>query len=303
MRSLVLPVTGGAVAEIRRMLPVAGTLIVAAVIAAAAQLGPVAPVAPVSVVPVLLAYACGAYAQTWPGLAATVALIVALQLYVGFADAPNLEIAVATLPIWWAGREVRQRRQVVRDLTARTRELEREEEAFVRLAVQRERARIARDLHDIVSHHVAVIVQALAEAHRLVRALQPGVDAPKRLAPLLERARALGASVVVIPASIALPPETEAIAHAVVREAITNAIKHALAARLEIRIAAEQDGTVVISARNALSTATSTIATTGSGLGIVGMRERVEMVGGTLLAESDGGDGFVLRATLPFAST
>ena len=74
--------------------------------------------------------------------------------------------------------EVRRRRQVVSELAARTRELEAEEEAFVRLSVQRERARIARDLHDIVSHHLAVMV-IQAGAGRLAEPWQADVAAER----------------------------------------------------------------------------------------------------------------------------
>src|SRR5579884_2370268 len=143
----------------RRTQPVAGTLITAVLIAAApATSGSFPPGLFAFVLPVVLAYACGAHAATSPGLAAVVALMVAIQIHLGFADAPNAEIAITTLPVWLGGREVRRRRWLVRELSERTRELELEEEAFVELAVQHERARIARDLHDIVSHHVALMV-------------------------------------------------------------------------------------------------------------------------------------------------
>jgi signal transduction histidine kinase len=317
----------GAPLFFRRTHPVAGTLLAAALIAAAPQTSGTFPPSLFGfVVPVVLSYACGAYATTLSGLTAVVALITGLQIHMGFADAPNAEIAIAALPPWWAGREVRRRRQVVRDLAARTRELETEEEAFVRLSVQRERARIARDLHDIVSHHVALMViqagagrlaepwdadaaagrfgtirdagvQALTEADRLVTLLQSGGADHVRLSPLLDRARELGAELVVTPADLALPPDLEAVAHHVTREAITNAMKHAPGAKLEIHL--DLDSTALtISVRNKLVATTSPIAATGSGLGLAGMRERVAAAGGSLVAAADNGS-FWLRATLP----
>jgi signal transduction histidine kinase len=311
---------------VRRSHPVAGTLATSALIAAApAVTGRTGPGLPGFILPVVLAYACGAYAPTLPGLAATAALTVALQIYTGFADAPNLEIAISTLPVWWVGREVRRRRQLVRALAERTRELEAEEEAFVRLSVQHERARIARDLHDIVSHHVALMViqagagrladpwddtvaanrfatirgagvQALTEADRLVTVLRPDAELA-RLAPLLDRARALGAHVAVPAHELELSPELEALAHHVTREAITNALKHASGEKLHIELVLDS-AALTITARNARVATASPIAATGSGLGLAGMRERVAAAGGSVVAQPDG-DDFVLRATLP----
>jgi signal transduction histidine kinase len=312
---------------VRRTHPVAGTIFAAALIAAAPETsGSFPPSLFEYVLPVVLAYACGAHSATGPGLAATVALIVGIQIHLGFADAPNGEIAIATLPPWWAGREVRRRRQLVRELAERTRELETEEEAFVRLSVQRERARIARDLHDIVSHHVALMViqagagrlaepwnadaaasrlatirdagaQALTEADRLVSMLHPVGAQHARLSPLLDRARELGAHVLVTPRDMILAGDLEVLAHHVVREAITNAMKHAPGAKLDIRLAL--DGTALtIAVHNTHVATTSPIAATGSGLGLAGMRERVATAGGSLHVHSDS-DGFQLRATLP----
>ena len=234
--------------------------------------------------------------------------------------------AITTLPVWFAGREVRRRRELVSKLTQRTRELEAEEEAFVRLSVQHERARIARDLHDIVSHHVAVMVvqagagrlaepwdsgqaasrfatireaggQALSEADRLVSALRPDGAKEARLATLLDRARELGARVVVTPHDLVLTPELEDLAHHVAREAVTNAMKHASGAQLDLRL--EQDrAALTITARNGRVATASAIAATGSGLGLAGMRERVEAAGGSLVA-GVAGDEFALCATLP----
>jgi len=281
--------------------------------------------------PVVLSYWCGAHASTRSGAAATLALVAALQVHAGFADAPNLEIAIATLPPWWGGLEVRRRRRLVRELASKTRELEAEEEAFVRLSVERERARIARDLHDIVSHHLALIViqagagrlaepwhadaagdrfatireagvEALAETDRLVALLTPDPNDLARLAPLLDRARALGARVAVSPPDLELLPELEAVAHHVTREALTNAMKHAPGAPLDIRLTRDQRA-LTITIRNDPVAATSAVSDTGSRLGLVGIRERVSELGGSLDAGLDIDGGFRLRATLPLEKT
>jgi signal transduction histidine kinase len=311
---------------VRRTQPVAGAFAAATMIALAPVMaGRSGPSFTGFLLPVVLAFACGAYAATGPGLAAVAALTIGLQIFTGFADAPNLELAIMTLPVWLVGREVRRRRALVDELAERTRELEAAEEAFVRLTVEHERARIARDLHDIVSHHVALMViqagagrlaepwddeiaanrfatirdagtQALTEADRLVTVLRPEAE-EAHLAALLDRARELGARVVVAPHDMSLPPDLELLAHHVTREALTNAMKHGAGAPLELDL--ELDAVALtITARNRRMGAASPIAETGSGLGLAGMRERVAAAGGSLAAGPEGVD-FVLRATLP----
>ncbi|MEY2515739.1 MAG: hypothetical protein QOJ89_3097 [bacterium] len=283
------------------------------------------------ILPVVLAYSCGAHARMATGLAATVALIVAIQIHLGLDDAPNLEIAITTLPPWWGGLEVRRRRELVRDLLLRTRELEAEDEAFVRLSVQRERSRIARDLHDIVSHHLAVMViqagagrlaepwdaavaarrldgirdagaQALAEADQLVTILQAERSTAPRLSELLEQARAGGAHVVVTPPGVELEPEIEAIAYRVAQEALTNAMKHAPGAALDVQVA-RTAGELTVTVRNDAVAEPSTIAGTGSGSGLAGMRERLAALGGSLAVGPDAEGGFRLCARLPLDSS
>jgi signal transduction histidine kinase len=316
---------------LRREHPLIATYAASAVLMAVSPIDDISPAAIVFLVPPILAYSCGAHAPPRQGLLAIMALAVALQVEMGFADAPNLEIAVQTLPLWWAGVEVRRRRRLVNELARRTRELAAEEEAFVQLSVRRERARIARDLHDIVSHHLAVMViqagagrlakpwqaavaserfatirdagvQALAETDRLVAVLQADEAGAPRLAQLLQRTRATGAQVIVSPADPALPLEIEAIAYRVVQEALTNAMKHAPGAAVEVHLGL-RDGELTILVRNGTAAETSAIAHTGSGLGLAGMRERIEALGGSLAAGPDADGSFRLRARLPTSST
>lgn len=313
---------------IRRSHPVLATCVTAGLIVAVPDVSGFPPGLFKVVLPIVLSYSCGAYAERLPGMAATLVLSAAIQVYMGFAEAPNLEILVGTLPPWWAASEVRRRRLLVRQLADRTRELETEEEAFVGLSVQRERARIARDLHDIVSHHLALMVvqagagrlaepwqapvaagrfaaireagvEALDEADRLVTMLHR-TTSELGLASLLDRARAIGADVVVTPPDLVLAAEVEAAAHHVAREALTNAMKHAPGARLELRLT-ESGGALTITAHNPPVATASSIAATGSRLGLANMRDRVEALGGTLAAGPDPDGGFSLRARLPLA--
>jgi signal transduction histidine kinase len=280
--------------------------------------------------PVILGYSCGAHAPVRYGLTATLALVAAIQIHVGFSEFPNVEIPIAALPPWWCGVEVRRRRQLVGELATRTSELEAEENAFIELSVQRERSRIARDLHDIVSHHLALMViqagagrlaepwradvanerfetlrvagaQALAEADRLLTMLQPEGPGTAHLTQLLERARAVGARVEVTPAELRLAPEVEAVAYRVMQEALTNAMKHAPQAALDIQVAVDR-GDLTITIRNERDARPSPLARTGSGLGLAGMRERLETRGGSLDAGPEPDGGFRVYAQLPLAA-
>ena len=277
--------------------------------------------------PVILAYSCGAHASLRFGLTATLVLVAAIQIHVGFSEFPNFEIAIATLPPWWCGVEVRRRRELVAELATRTSQLEAEENAFIELSVQRERSRIARDLHDIVSHHLALMViqagagrvsepwqadvaderfetlreagtQALAEADRLLTMLQPDGSGAASLTRLLDRARAAGARVEVTPAGLTVTPIVEEVAYRVVQEALTNAMKHAPHAALDIQVGVDR-GDLAIALRNEPDATPSPLARTGSGLGLAGMRERLETYGGSLDAGPDPDGGFHVHARLP----
>jgi len=308
----------------RRSHPAAGAWVAAVLLAAVPQSTQATGLE--ALLPILLGYACGAHAETRPGLIASLALVAGLQIHVGFSEFPNAEIALGILPPWWVGREVRRRRQIVDQLATRTRELEHEEEAFVRLTVQRERARIARDLHDIVSHHLAVIVihagagrlaepgdpqtaaqrfatirnagaEALVETDRLTSILHAKQPARPRLADLLSRASDDGARVSVSPPKLDLPDEIDVVAYHVVQEALTNAMKHAPGAAVAIAITV-RDGKLSIDVCNDAGTGPSTIARTGSSIGLAGMRERLTELDGELTAGTEPDGGFRLRAQL-----
>ena len=103
-----------------------------------------------------------------------------MQVNAGFSEFPNVEILFPTLVPFWVGYQVRLQSSLVRRLAGRTRELNDEQAAFAELSVRRERARIARELHDIVAHHLAVVV-VQAGAGRMA-ALGPSQRAPERFA-------------------------------------------------------------------------------------------------------------------------
>jgi signal transduction histidine kinase len=262
------------------------------------------------------------------------ALLVSLQVAEGFTDFPNVEFIFETLPAWWVGRQIRLRNELVRELAERTEELGAEQDAFARLSVRRERARIARELHDIVAHHLAVMVvqagagrmsatgnreravqrfegirqsggQALAEMARLVDVLHAdrgGSNGHDRFRVLVDRANAGGLDVDVtpLPVQVTLPTEVEDAAYRLVQEGLTNAMKHAPGAEVRVRLAV-RDGALEVEVRDAGAVNTSVLAATGSGLGLTGMRERIETIGGSLNAGALPRGGWCLTARLPLA--
>ena len=282
----------------------------------------------------ILAYSCGAHAPFRRGLLTVVGYTVVAQVAMGFSEFPNVEIGFLTLAPWWVGWEVGRRRRLVSELEERTRELEAEQETFVELSVRRERARIARELHDIVAHHLAVIVvqagagrlgasengaptaerltsirqsgdQALAEMSRLVDIIHADVGAGRdggdRLDALVEDARAAGLDVAVTAAS-EVPAELEDDALRVVQEGLTNAMKPAPGAHVSVRVDAGDDG-LEIEVRDRGGGTPGGLAQTGAGLGLSGMRERVESLGGSLDAGPAAEGGWRVHARLPAAAT
>jgi signal transduction histidine kinase len=253
-----------------------------------------------------------------------------LGVLVATADTPVPMILVTVGP-WAAGRIVRSRRRLVGALADRTRQLQHEQDAFARLAVRRERARIAGDLHDIVAHHLAVMVihagagrvappgqpgderldsireagdQALAEMTRLVTMLQSDgeddVPGHGRLELLVAQARATGIDLRAspLPDDLQLPAEVEEGAYRLVQEGLTNAMKHAPGAEVRLSLCVRA-GELDVELRDSGATAPSALARTGAGLGLAGMRERIEALGGSLDAGPANDGGWSLHARLP----
>jgi signal transduction histidine kinase len=211
-------------------------------------------------------------------------------------------------------------------------EQEREEQA--RLAVSEERARIARELHDVVGHSVSVMTvqasavrrllepdqerereallvvertgrEALAEMRRMVGVLRRPEEAPalapqpslEQLERLIDNAREAGLPVElrVEGAPVQLPAGVDLTAYRLVQEGLTNAVKHARAKQAEVLVR-YTDGHVEITVSDDGS---GDGAGGGGGHGLVGMRERVSVYGGELEAGPRLEGGYALRARLP----
>ncbi len=254
---------------------------------------------------------------------------------------------------WLLGDSMQWRRGYYSALEERAARLERERDARAQIAVAAERARIARELHDVVAHHVSVMVvqadgaafaletspalarqaltaisgtgrQALTEMRRLLGVLrsaddeaaelepQPGVE---QLGGLLEQARAAG-----LPVSFAvegvprpLPAGAALAAYRIVQESLTNVRKHGgptVTASVVLRFCEGQlvikvtddgrrrRGALGPAAAGAVGAAGTAGTADGLGHGLIGMRERVEVFGGSVAAGSCPG-GWRVTATLP----
>ena len=254
----------------------------------------------------------------------TVAAIGAALAIAGLEAVPLLLVTVAP---WSAGRLVRSRRELIAALAERNRQLEAERDALAALAVHRERALIARELHDIVAHHLAVMViqagagllaapddgarfagirdagrEALAELDRLVALLHTdeATARPRPLDTLLGQARAAGLELDYepLPEGVRVAPAVEDGAYRVIQEALTNAMTHAAGSVVRVRLAVRA-GALEIEVRDGGAVVPSPLAATGLGLGLAGMRERVEALGGVLDAGPRAGGGWRLQARLP----
>jgi signal transduction histidine kinase len=234
-----------------------------------------------------------------------------------------------------AGRLVAHQRAQTERLRILTAELVRERAVAERAAAAEERARIARELHDVIGHEVTVIAlqadaaaaalakaperaaapveairsaaaETLAEMRRVVGLLRgPADDVGEDLRPqpgladlpaLADAARAAGTPVElsVRPPAADPPRSLQVTVYRVVQEALTNARRHAPGSSVRVRVDADGDA-VCIEVR---STGGRPGGPPGGGHGLVGMRERVRLHGGRLVAGPTA-DGFAVTARLP----
>jgi signal transduction histidine kinase len=235
---------------------------------------------------------------------------------------------------WLAGFALRERAEQAEAAEDRATQAEREREAAARIAVAEERARIARELHDVVAHAVSVMVlhvgavrhnlsenlaedaealrgveetgrTALGEMRRLLGAMrsdedgveltpQPGLDRRDALATEIGRA-GLPVRLHVEGERAPLPPAIDLSAYRIVQEGLTNALKYARASQADVTVRYGPDD-VRIEVRDDGDGGASG---DGSGYGLVGIRERVKIFGGEMTAGPAADGGFVLSARLP----
>jgi signal transduction histidine kinase len=280
---------------------------------------------------VITFYSLGAYAPHRRALAGAGLGIVGVWAAV-LASGPDAQSFLFSAGLlvaapWLTGRNVRAR-ALMREREQRQRE---------RAAVDEERSRIARELHDVTAHNVGIMVvhaqgaqrvldrdpdrarealetiertgrSALEEMRRALGALRRS-DADAPLAPqpgmgdlgaLVEQARAGGLTVELVTEGTPepLPADVDRSAYRIVQEALTNARKHA--GRVRARIAVRYGGpTLELEISN--DGPPGRPAQDAGGHGLVGMRERVTLYGGELHAGHRPEGGFVVRASLPLA--
>ncbi|MFJ8742523.1 histidine kinase [Embleya sp. NPDC127516] len=239
---------------------------------------------------------------------------------------------------WVLGDSMRTRRAFYAELEERATRLEFERDQQAQIAAAAERARIARELHDVVAHNVSVMVvqadgaayaidsspdrarealgtiaatgrEALAEMRRLLGVLrsqaetdayvpQPGVD---QLGELVEQVRTTGLNVElrVEGVPVELPQSVALTAYRIVQEALTNTRKHAGPdATATVGVGYGEDGLEMEISDDGRGAAAPG---DGMGHGLVGMRERVAMLGGRLRTGPSVGGGWSVSAMLPYS--
>jgi signal transduction histidine kinase len=276
----------------------------------------------------LEAFALGTGTSLTAGLATFVAMVAVIA-----AGDPTNAVFVALVigGPYLAGRVTRREREHAAALERLTRELRAEQDRSAELAVELERARVARELHDIIGHGLGVIVlqvgavrrllrpdqadergaleaaehtgrDALAELRRVVHGLREDGPAPPAagldaLDGLAARVRAAGLPVELHVEGVArpLPPVLEHSAFRVVQEALTNTLKHAGAGRAEVRVRYEDDwlDLAVLDDGHANGDGGA------PGYGLAGMRERASLFGGELEAGPRPAGGFAVHARFP----
>jgi signal transduction histidine kinase len=275
--------------------------------------------------------------RAWAGLGIVLGGITSVVYNIpGVASAELFVIPIDFGISWAAGYALRERAQKAEAAETRAMRAELEREAAARLAVAEERARIARELHDVVAHAVSVMVlqvgavrhklpdamaddrdalrgveragrTALTEMRRLLAAMrrdgdeveftpQPGLDGLDALLEEVGRA-GLPVELHVDGDPIPLPRGVDLSAYRIVQEGLTNALKHAHASTAGVTVRYRPEELEIEVRDDGLGSTT----TDGLGHGLVGVHERVKIYGGEMAAGAASGGGFVLSTRLPIA--
>jgi signal transduction histidine kinase len=261
----------------------------------------------------------------------------------GFAYLTALSMTAFLVGAIVAGVVVRNRHRIFVDTERRAAAAEADRLAEAERAVASERSRIAREMHDVVAHSMSVIAvqaaagreivhadpdkaahvfarieavgrESLTELRRMLGVLRDDGDHAASLSPqpgiadiatAVAQAAATGVAteLVIEGPERALPPGIELTAFRIVQEALTNVRKHAgraASAMVRVSYGAEH---LVVEVTDDGRGAASALSGIGTGHGLIGMRERVDIYGGELTAGPRRGGGFAVRATLPIAAT
>lgn len=309
---------------VRRASPLAAALIGAVSLALQPVVGE-APVAAGFLVLLAILASLGWYADTRTGLVGLGAVLAGGLVFDLTTDdflLADLVVNVVLLVATWAGG------RAVRVASDRRVAAEVEADRAARLAVQDERGRISRDLHDSVAHTLTLITlqagtareraedeetaallgsieqgarDGLGEMHRFLRLLdhtpqeQPGI---RHVPDLVDRVRQGGDVDVaydVESGAHECPPDASAAVYRVVQEALTNAVRHSDTTRATVSVRRDGDSVVTLVTSTGRPRETPV---TGSGRGLVGLRERLEVLGGTIVSAPTA-DGWQVEARIP----
>lgn len=301
--------------------------------------------AQVGLIAMILCHAAGAWSKQlrWPSMlmAALFTFLVGAGLAAGSGPIAAFALGTTLVAFPFAlGLASRQRRAYLAQVEARLADAERDRDEQARRAIADERTRIARELHDVVAHHVSLIgVQASAartaldrspdttrralssietssreavgEMRRLLDALRPvdgphstAIDAPQpgldRLDHLAESWRAAGYEVGV--ANSVTAPLTPALSTAcfrIVEESLTNVSRHSQAKSASVEVALDDEESEVVIRVSDPGPASAEPEVSGSGRGLLGIRERVSLFGGSITTGPTAEGGFRIEARVP----
>ena len=268
------------------------------------------------------------------GGAAVLAVVVTLATVGQLQFGDSLSRLVFLVALWLLGDSIGSRRAYVREIEEKADRLEHGREADARRAAAEEQARIARELHDVVAHALSVIViqaaaaddvfevepararepiraietaarAALGDLRRVLGVLhesaayepQPGLE---RLDSLVEQVRATGlaVSLEIQGAPRRLPAAVDLSAYRIVQEALTNTLKHSGAEHASVRV--RYGDPLALEVRDDGSGAVLSGGPEGSGL--IGMRERAAMLGGSVDAGDAPDGGYLVSARIPLGA-
>ena len=282
-------------------------------------------------------YSLAVHASSWRRVVPAAAVMLVALICGGSQDPEDpfgtaATAVIATLLLLAVGTVVRR----YRERTDSMRSERDRAEAHARAVAAQERARIARELHDVVAHGMSVVVlqavggrrmleadprqardafdaiervsgQCLSEMRRLLGILRehdeevPLTPQPRLsdLQALVEQAQDTGVDIqlTVSGERTELAPAIELSAYRIAQEAVTNALKHAAGSRVRLAVHYRPDRLVV----EVDDDATTAPEPDGSGHGLIGMRERAELFGGTFCAGPRPEGGFGVHAELPLA--
>ncbi|TWH75173.1 signal transduction histidine kinase [Modestobacter roseus] len=334
----------------RRRAPVPAAAVV--VVLCLAQLVLTSDLLPADAAALVTVHSLAAYAPRWASRAGLVAGLVgaalaALTYYQGPYDPASLliiagSIGVSVVAAWALGDLRRARVLRIAGLEERARLLEMEHQQEMRLAAQAERARIAREMHDVVAHSLSVVIaqadggryagqadpaaatealeqisatgrQALTDMRTLLGVLREGDGqefAPQPDVAAIDHlvadvgASGLDVDLLVEGSPQPMPTGAQLAAYRIVQESLTNVLKHAgPAGKAWVRLHWRPDSLELSVLDDGRGAAAAIAVSDGQGQGLLGMRERAELHGGRLTAGPRHGGGFGVHAVLPYRSS